>query len=398
MYQASQRSKVFYGIIVLLLALGSIKMAYAYGTITAATASFGATEYSAYSFDAPCSRLRDPITGSMSAQPFTSIQSLLTCLNAYPVYPVCVTTPCYAMSAYNYNNFTSYPSTRYRVWCGDRGLYCNIGDSKPSCPAGYSLPSLPFPQQANVCVANSMANASCNLGLSCTCNLGFAPDASARSCVLQCPAGQQANAAGTACVTPPPSTCPAGQVPHQWGGCMLACPAGSFPNLRNTACVASTCPIPPLTPLVDAASLDFENGTRWRPDLLTPAYQVKLKCVQDGIVARGGTYIGTSAYRPIPYQKHLLEVVTKDAQLKRRYMGNHPECQALKTEITAEMGPLPGHALKFKQLVSTTVSRHNKGTVFDLTPIGLTQAQMLPIYAGCGVVNTAVKGELWHTQ
>ncbi|MEQ1555279.1 MAG: hypothetical protein ABL915_00565, partial [Gallionella sp.] len=99
-------------------------MAYAYGTITAATASFGATEYSAYSFDAPCSRLRDPITGSMSAQPFTSIQSLLTCLNAYPVYPVCVTTPCYAMSAYNYNNFTSYPSTRYRVWCGDRGLYC----------------------------------------------------------------------------------------------------------------------------------------------------------------------------------------------------------------------------------------------------------------------------------
>lgn len=179
---------------------------------------------------------------------------------------------------------------------------------------------------------------------------------------------------------------------------MLACPAGSFPNLRNTTCVATNCPIPSLTPLVDAASLDFEKGTRWRPDLLTPAYQAKLKCVQDGITARGGTYTGTSAYRPIPYQKHLLEVVTKDAQLNMRYMVNHSECQALRTEVTIEMGKPPGHALKFKQPVSITLSRHNLGTAFDLTPQGVTAAQMSQVYSACGVTNTAVKTELWHTQ
>lgn len=189
---------------------------------------------------------------------------------------------------------------------------------------------------------------------------------------------------------------------------MLDCPAGSFPNLRNTACVANSCPEPPLTPLVDAATLGFEDGNRWQPDFLTTGptgYQAKLACVQNTITAKGWTYTGTSAYRPHPYQKHLLEVVKKDEKLSTKYMTKHPECQTLRDEISREMGGFPGHALTKSQAVASKISQHEKGQAFDLTPhppsaitVDATKAQMLPIYSACGVANTKVPLEPWHVQ
>src|SRR3989338_2454950 len=155
------------------------------------------------------------------------------------------------------------------------------------------------------------------------------------------------------------------------------------------------CPIPPLTapPFTDPVAQGFENGNRWRPDLLTAGYQTKLACVQDAITAKNGTYSPTSAYRPTEYQQHLFEIVKKDKKLDIDYMTAHPECQALRVKVTAEMG---GHGLKSKQLVAEPgTSRHESGTAFDLTPSGLTEAQLTVIYTDCKVTHTAVSSEPW---
>lgn len=161
------------------------------------------------------------------------------------------------------------------------------------------------------------------------------------------------------------------------------------------------CPIPPLTspPFTDPVAQGFENGNRWRSDLLTADYQTKLACVQSEITEKHGTYTGTSAYRPTEYQRHLYEVVQKDVVLKPSYMAAHPECQALRNQVTREMGPSPGHGLGYNQEVAIPgTSRHESGTAFDLTPHGLTDAQLTEVYTTCHVTHTAVPGEPWHTQ
>jgi len=163
------------------------------------------------------------------------------------------------------------------------------------------------------------------------------------------------------------------------------------------------CPEPPLTspPFTDPVAAGFENGNRWRPDRLSTApqnnYQTKLACVEAAITAAGGTSTGTSAYRPFQYQQHLYEIVNKDVTLNSRYMTAHPECQTLRAQVTQEM--TTGHGLGPNQLVAIPgTSRHESGTAFDLTPPGLTAAQRAEVYAGCGVTNTAVASERWHTQ
>jgi hypothetical protein len=186
-------------------------------------------------------------------------------------------------------------------------------------------------------------------------------------------------------------------------GSVCTCTDPYVPDPTKTSCVSVVaCPVPDLSPLTDPVALDFDNNVshRWRPDLLTPDFQAKLTCVENGIAAAGGTYVGTSAYRPTQYQQHLFEIVDKDKKLNADIMAAHPECQALRDEITLEMGPEPtGHALKHKQKVAIPeTSRHESGTAFDLTPSGLTDVQLAPIYSGCGVSHTAVTGEPWHTQ
>lgn len=158
------------------------------------------------------------------------------------------------------------------------------------------------------------------------------------------------------------------------------------------------CPIPPLSapPFTDPVAQGFENGNRWRPDLLTADYQTKLACVEAAITASGGTSTGTSAYRPTQYQQHFYEIVQKDKDLFPGYMVRHPECQALRDKVTAEMG---GHGLKPNQLVAEPgTSRHESGTAFDITPSNLTETQLTEVYTGCGVTHTAVPSEPWHVQ
>jgi hypothetical protein len=158
------------------------------------------------------------------------------------------------------------------------------------------------------------------------------------------------------------------------------------------------CSVPPLTspPFTDPVAEGFENGNRWRQDLLTADYQNKLACVQNAITAAGGTFTPTSAYRPTQYQQHLFEIIDRDSRLDPDTMNTHPECQALRNKVTQEMG---GHGLRHNQLVAEPdTSRHESGTAFDLTPNGLTDAQLAPVYTGCGVSHTAVTGEPWHVQ
>lgn len=169
-------------------------------------------------------------------------------------------------------------------------------------------------------------------------------------------------------------------------------------NAATDTITVPSCPIPPLTspPFTDPVAEGFENGNRWRPDLLTPAYQEHLACVQNGITEAGGTYANGSAYRPTEYQQHLFEVVDKHRKLtKAGYISDHPECQALLNSVAGEM---TAHSLRPRQPVAQRTSRHESGTAFDITPIGLTRTQMTPIYTSCGVTNTAVPGEAWHVQ
>ena len=169
-------------------------------------------------------------------------------------------------------------------------------------------------------------------------------------------------------------------------------------NVAEDTLKVPGCPVPPLSapPFTDPVAAGFENGNRWRPDLLAADYQTKLTCVEDAITAAHGTYTGTSAYRPTQYQQHLYEIIKKDVKLKPTYMLAHLECQTLRNKVTGEMG---GHGLKYDQDVAEPgTSRHESGTAFDLTPDGLSDAQLTPIYAGCGVSHTAVPSEPWHTQ
>lgn len=132
------------------------------------------------------------------------------------------------------------------------------------------------------------------------------------------------------------SSCPV----NSTGTTTCTCNDPYVPDSAGTSCVpapAVSCPIPSLTPLTDQVAIDFDNnvGSRWRPEGLIPAYQEHVRCVEREIRARGGTPVGTSAYRPKQYQQHLFEIVQKDVQLKPSLMAAHPECQALRDEIHA---------------------------------------------------------------
>ena len=139
-------------------------------------------------------------------------------------------------------------------------------------------------------------------------------------------------------------------------------------NIHSGTITVPGCQEPPLTPLTDPVAIDFDNsvGGRWRPDGLTADYQNKLACVQSEISARHGTYTGTSAYRPYEYQRHLYEIIKKDVKLNARYMTAHPECRALRDDVTHEMGPEtgspPGHNLQYDQPVARpSRSNHEAG-------------------------------------
>lgn len=302
-------------------------------------------------------------------------------------------TPCNQILQYDYSPplFSSVVYTGFyteNVWSFAPGWYTGgrCGATVTSAPDAsypngiiYSVAdTINIFTGTDICPANSqgLTGSVANV-VSCTCNSGYTPNSSATACVAACPAHAH------------PTNVPAAP---------CACNATFMWDANKTSCIPeAVCPIPPLTPLTDQAAIDFESGNSWRPDLLTPAYQIKLSCVQNGITNRGGRYANTSAYRPTQYQRHLSEIVGKERDLTvAGYMDAHPECQALLNTVTGEMA---AHHLRHRQAVAApNTSRHESGTAFDVTPIGLTDAQIAPIYSSCGVSNAVVAGERWHVQ
>lgn len=175
----------------------------------------------------------------------------------------------------------------------------------------------------------------------------------------------------------------------QWGSCS---PMGNVAWLGN----APPCPVQPLTPLTGADAIRFENGDRWRPDRLTPDFQAKLQCFTTGIQQAGGSYTPESAWRPTEYQSHLREIVSKDRQLNASFMRAYPQCAPIRQTVTAEMS---FHHLRTGQLVAQPGrSRHESGQAFDVTPSGLSTAQLDAIAAQCNVQRNALPSEPWHYQ
>lgn len=175
----------------------------------------------------------------------------------------------------------------------------------------------------------------------------------------------------------------------QWGTCA---PYGAVVWLTD----APPCPVQPLSQLTAPDAIRFENGDRWRPDLLTAEYQGKLQCVTDAITQAGGSYTPGSAWRPTEYQKHLYEIVTKDSELDPQFMRKYLQCVPLRSIVTQEMGR---HSLRPGQLVGKPGrSRHEFGQAFDITPALLSAAQVDSIAAQCGVSRRALPSEPWHFQ
>lgn len=148
----------------------------------------------------------------------------------------------------------------------------------------------------------------------------------------------------------------------------------------------SACGIPWPAELTDPEALEFENGNTLRLDLLNPAMQTALTCLQNAVRAEGGTFemnstTFTSAYRNPAYQAHLQEVWEGWQQVQR----TGPECQALRDYLSAET---MRHRLRnLRQRPATRGGPHTQGNAVDinLNSPGLTQARLIQLADGCNI-------------
>ena len=123
------------------------------------------------------------------------------------------------------------------------------------------------------------------------------------------------------------------------------------------------CPVEPLSPITDAASLEHEGGAyRRAPDLdrVTVATRTGAACILAQTQSLGQRAIITSAYRPGPYQLHLREVWDKWQILR----GNTDTvCREVRQFVQREWDK--------HQLVRQpgTVSNHSAGTAVDISGV-----------------------------
>ena len=432
--------------VIVIASMTMVKPAQASGTVNAATLYYGGSNSSGYNCNGMTSL--DAVQGCVVAMHDKWLSDDLNGLNSNPIIlpplPLSCPTAVLTDSGPSGSYVDMFKITYYRGAVNAAGWTC--------CPIYYKFCDGPKIDNYHIstqlsCPANSTQTSS-----TCTCNTNFVPDPSATNCISEpytialsglggdvmptttraayaevttSTGSSKSGAQVTLILTVVPengdpilasnvgslspnggSTGADGRLPF-----VFTAPAAGGTHTIDAFCTGCTnyaegttkvpgCPIPPLTVLTDPVAIGFDNGNRWRPDLLTGDYPAHLTCVENAITAAHGTYTGTSAYRPTQYQRHLYEIVQKDAQLDtENYMPAHPECQALRDEVTGEMGPPPGHNLQPGQQVATPgSSRHESGMAFDLTPHGLSAAQLAPIYPSCGVSHTAVSGEPWHVQ
>ena len=149
----------------------------------------------------------------------------------------------------------------------------------------------------------------------------------------------------------------------------------------------STCQVPPLTPLTDPVSLDFEAGNNIN---IEPQYfnlTSELTCLSDEVIAQGGTHSLVSAYRPPAYQKHLREVWDGWNQIKDR---DEPECTELKEEYRSEF---QHHGIAYRPAAT---SNHSSGNAFDLAISGLSSSEIDTAASNCGLYRFDPVGDKNH--
>ncbi len=137
-----------------------------------------------------------------------------------------------------------------------------------------------------------------------------------------------------------------------------------------------TCQVPPLTPLTDAAAINFENGNQVDTADLTANMQTALDCVTQAVAQAGGAVTVSSAYRPPAYQAHLREVWDKWRLLRDR---REPECADLRTQV---QGEFQRHGLLLTQRPASPNGPHTQGLAVDMRS-SLPLATFLNLANGC---------------
>jgi photosystem II stability/assembly factor-like uncharacterized protein len=152
---------------------------------------------------------------------------------------------------------------------------------------------------------------------------------------------------------------------------------------------ATGCTVAPLTPLTDPDALIFEAGNSSpdcpgqgviNTDKLVPSLKTAQEAFHAHVVALGGSYCLTSAWRPDAYQAHLLEVYVHWQLLKSNFSD---QCHDLRVTVEAEMDK---HTLKNLKIAPANAGGpHTNGNAIDVSIGGLTPEQIRSLAHDLGI-------------
>lgn len=142
-------------------------------------------------------------------------------------------------------------------------------------------------------------------------------------------------------------------------------------------CEVDACPVPPLTPITDALTLQHEAGEYERsPDLerVSDAVKAGTACILQKVSGLGSRARPTSGFRPPAYQTHLREVWDKWQLLRDDVSG---ACRDTKAEVQAEW---IRHQLIRQPVLN---SKHSRGNAVDIA--GVPDSSADAIAAECNM-------------
>jgi len=153
-------------------------------------------------------------------------------------------------------------------------------------------------------------------------------------------------------------------------------------NLRSSGANCDGCPLPEITEITDPVAQRFEDeaAAGREPvdrDNLTAEMREGLECFERAVRAAGGDAVITSAYRPTPYQKHLVEIWRLNQAIMRLSTRERALCQE---PIAAVVQEMRRHRLAYPP--ARVRSRHEDGEAFDARPPAV---DLDAVAASCGL-------------
>ena len=180
-----------------------------------------------------------------------------------------------------------------------------------------------------------------------------------------------------------------------------------LPPLAGGGGSSQTCAVTPLSPLVGADAIAFENGQNVQLGGLTAEMRAAVTCLQTTVIAAGGMFhIGTqappvdpnnaisSAYRPAEYQLHLREVWDKWQALRD---NTSRACQLIRHVVQNEVNK---HSLANLAVRPAGASgAHVEGRAIDVNfgATGLTVANVVDHAATCNLVQSVPNDNVHFT-